>query len=229
MIGAGSHLERQRPPTSLVGGRLTNGLVERLSGLLETAWKQPAGRSAIVHLVYQQGEEAVLNREAKRNGSAPAPSRFGGPSGPDPAEAGRRGGRASGVSRKLAKQRRLEEAIFERSKNGMALYKLVEAEERRDRALEEARTRADYLVCELMDEADKVKAEIAHHRGERNRLIEERNALLAERDEIRERLESADGLAQLLAEVPEDRLTAALVSLGHEVVEEVPGAADAKT
>jgi hypothetical protein len=41
----------------------------------------------------------------------------------------------------------------------------------------------------------------------------------------RDRCETAEGLAVLLADVPEERLAAALVSLGHEFVdEEAPGA-----
>ena len=77
----------------------------------------------------------MLNREAERNASAPAPSRFGAPTGPDPAEAGRRGGLASGVARRQRPLRLLEAKILE-SKNGAAQAKLLELKRRDEAKLE---------------------------------------------------------------------------------------------
>jgi chromosome segregation ATPase len=108
--------------------------------------------------------------------------------GVDVREAGAKGGRASGVSRRMAKQRRLEEAIFERSRNGYALLKLAEREARRNEALEEAIRRgreaaerearvADFQVSDLLDEADELKAEIAKLEA-RETDLEQREAAL---------------------------------------------------
>jgi small-conductance mechanosensitive channel len=139
-------------------------------------------------------------------------------------EAGRKGGQASVRSRQLRKQRALEAAVFERSKNGYALIRLVELEAKRNRQLEQAMLQAkadaerearlaDYRVCDLLDQADELEREIAER--------DARVTVLAEREaELRARAESAGRLAELLADVPEDRLEAALILLGHEFVDE---------
>jgi hypothetical protein len=85
--------------------------------------------------------------------TALAPHGFGGPSGPDPVEVGRRGGIASGVSRRLREQRELEAKILA-SKNGAAIGELLEIRLERERDLERERFRLDQTVCKLLDEAD---------------------------------------------------------------------------
>jgi DNA repair exonuclease SbcCD ATPase subunit len=160
---------------------------------------------------HQNGEHQVARPQGRI-------SRFG--STTDPVEAGRRGGKASAAQRRFREIRRIEDAILE-SGNGAAKVAVLRARMERDRALEAERTRADLLVCELLDEADRVKEEIAHHRGERNRLIEERNALLAEGDELRQaidvlrkRLNTEAGLEAWLTELGEPRVTAAAQRIG---------------
>jgi hypothetical protein len=66
---------------------------------------------------------------------------FGSPSGPDPREAGRKGGLASGESRRDRPRRELEERILA-SANGAALLGLLHARDRRDHARVAERERA---------------------------------------------------------------------------------------
>jgi hypothetical protein len=117
----------------------------------------------------------------------------------------------------MKRQRRLEEAVFERSTNGYALLKLAELEGRRNRELERALIQAkadaerearlaDFRVSDLLDEADELKREIE--------VLEQRAA------ELRQACETAEGLAVLLADVPEERLEQVLITLGHELIDE---------
>lgn len=135
----------------------------------------------------------------------------------DPSAAGKK----SAIGRRLAKQRRLEDAVYERSSNGMALYKRAQDEARRNRALEEARLQADREVTRLNEEADSIRRGIEHLRLESQDIARDCNARLAERDELtqqvdalRSRLESDDGLVQWLRTVGEERVTAAADLLG---------------
>ena len=73
---------------------------------------------------------------------------------------GRRGGRASGLSRKLRTQRQLEAKVLE-SRNGAAAVKLLEIVQRRERELERERLRLDRMVCDLMDDEAKLRFEIS--------------------------------------------------------------------
>jgi uncharacterized protein involved in exopolysaccharide biosynthesis len=128
----------------------------------------------------------------------------------DPVEAGRKGGQASAVSRKLRKQRELEAKVAE-SRNGYAILKLAEREARRNEALEEALRRAraeaereaaaaDYGLTDLLDEQDAVKQELA-------KLDEQVAALRA-------KAETPEGLAELLRELPADHVDRALELTG---------------
>src|SRR5262245_51997950 len=80
--------------------------------------------------------------------------------GVDPVEAGRRGGIASGLSRRLRPQRELARGITE-SKNGQAKYALLRDMRRDEQRLLDEQRRADELVCRLLDEADQERATIA--------------------------------------------------------------------
>jgi hypothetical protein len=108
--------------------------------------------------------------------------RFG--AGIDAVEAGRRGGVASGVSRRLRPQRRLEEAIAS-TKNGAAIYGLYRTQLERDKALERERHRADQTLLWLMDETDRERATITRLRERRRQyetVLAERFAKLEERE-----------------------------------------------
>ena len=130
--------------------------------------------------------------------------------GVDLVAAGRKGGRASGIRRRLAKQRAIEAAIFDRSKNGYALLKLAEREERRNRELDRARIEADSFVCRLMDDADRER-EIIAGLLEQARALEAQVAALEQR---RAQLDSDDALDALLAELGEPRIEQACERLG---------------
>jgi hypothetical protein len=131
----------------------------------------------------------------------------------------RRGGQKSGLSRRLRKQRELEEKIAS-SKNGAAIFGLYRTQLDRERALERERRLADAVVEQLMAEADRERAALERLRQERRNAEQQLAEAARQEAELRGRLASPDGLAMLLAEVPEERLEEALVSLGHELVEE---------
>lgn len=151
----------------------------------------------------------------------------------DPREAGRKGGVASGVARRLRPLREPEAGIAD-SRNGAAKAKLLELKHREMADLERERRRANEVVCRLLDEADQeretiatLKAEAADARGALELLQDERSSfggelagLRKDEEQLRGRLETAEGLAAFLVDVPEGRLEAAPVMLGHEVVEE---------
>jgi hypothetical protein len=86
-----------------------------------------------------------------------------GGAGIDPVEAGRRGGVASGISRRRAPLRRLEQAI-ENSRNGAAIFALYRTRLERDQALEREILYRDRQVVELIDAADEERARIAQLR-----------------------------------------------------------------
>ena len=114
----------------------------------------------------------MLDREAKRNGSATAsalaPWKFGAP-GRDPAEFGRRGGIASGQSRRQREQRELERRIRETTKNGAALYGLLRLHEEREQDLRDRRAAADekvmqaYVQLDQLQEASDRERRLAEH------------------------------------------------------------------
>src|SRR4029077_14548057 len=109
--------------------------------------------------------EALSKRDAKRNGSAPAPHQFGSP-GRAPAELGRRGGVASGRSRQQRPLRLLEAKILA-SSNGAAAMKLLEIKRRELAERKREHRRADELVCQLLDEADAERQTIRRLRERR--------------------------------------------------------------
>lgn len=160
-----------------------------------------------------------MNQATKQpqNGNGP---RFG--AGIDPREAGRRGGIASGVSRRLRPQRELEAKIAS-TRNGAAIAVVYKTQLERDRALEHARIAADRDVMRLMDMADHEREEIASLRERKVEVVERINALVQREAELRAKAETPEGLAEILADVPEERLERALIALGHEVGEEPAG------
>jgi len=161
--------------------------------------------------------EAVVNQAAKRPQAARGP-RFG--AGIDPREAGRRGGVASGISRRQRPIRELESKVLE-SRNGAAAVKLLEIRMRRDRALEAAQINADRTVMWLVEEADAERATLDRLRADVADTVAEYNALLGERDklrrdvtELRAQLTSDAGLVEWLRTPGEERVTAAADMLG---------------
>jgi hypothetical protein len=158
--------------------------------------------------------EATMNRAAERP-QKPGGPRFG--AGIDARAAGRRGGQASGLSRRLRPQRQLEEKIIN-SKNGAAQAKLLEIRMRREAALDRERTRLDRLVCHLMDEADAERAMIARLRERRREYeaaVTQRLAALEQREaELRERLETDAGLDAFLNDQGEANIRASCLRLG---------------
>jgi len=151
----------------------------------------------------------------------------------DAAEAGRRGGQASGLARRLRQQRQLEEMILA-SNNGAAKAKVLEIRMRRESELDAARIEADNFVHQLTTEADGLEqtiadlhAEVDELRDEFGRLINARHALfvrvtaLDQREtELRARLDSDAGLDEWLRTIGEERATASAYRLGWAVDED---------
>jgi hypothetical protein len=115
----------------------------------------------------------------------------------DPVEAGRRGGQASGVSRRRHPLRLLQQRILE-SSNGAAALGLRKEKQRQDRALEREVIARDKTVLALMDEEERLGAEIAAERQRRDARRAEVDALEQRKTELRQRLESDDAIAAWL-------------------------------
>jgi hypothetical protein len=139
--------------------------------------------------------EAITNHETKRPGA-----RFGADI--DPVEAGRRGGVASGIARRLKPQRDLEARVLE-SRNGAAAYALLRDKRRQHAALERAQVEADWMVVGLMEQAEEERARIARLRAEVDEL-----------EARRAHLESDDDIRGLLEQLGEDRVTELAIELG---------------
>jgi hypothetical protein len=202
---------------------------------------QPVSPVLLVHfpIPYSKSGEAAINQATKQpenvNG-APGqsagrqPPRFG--AGVDPVEAGRKGGRASGIARRLKPLRELEAGIVE-SRNGAAKAKLLELKHREMADLARERRRADEIVMRLMDEADREREEIellgeqkAGVRAEMNRLITARTALYRREKMLRESIAASEGeLVDRLRSLHEDGgLEPALVELDlFDVVDDEDG------
>lgn len=134
-------------------------------------------------------------------------------SGLDPVSNGSKGGKASHAQRRFREQRKIEQAIFDRSKNGYALLRLAELEAKRNRDLEDARIRADSWVNSLMDDADREREIIA-------RLREQTHELEAQVQVLEERRQQAslddDALDALLRDVGVERASESAVRLGWD-------------
>jgi hypothetical protein len=143
--------------------------------------------------------------------------------GVDLREAGRKGGKASGVSRRLRPLRELEAGIVE-SRNGAAKWKLLETRRRQLAELERARLLADERLLGLMDEADAERATIARLR-ERRREYEAAVTQRLAQLEARERLmiaavKAAEGdLARRLRDLDDDSIACLLRAAGLEYLE----------
>jgi len=162
----------------------------------------------------------MLNREAKRNGSAPAPGRFGAPSGPDPREAGRRGGKASGVSRRLRPLLELEQGVAA-SKNGHAKFELLMVKLRQMDNLERAQIEADRRVRDARWRLQELNAQDEEMREERARLLAAREALHRRNERLQAAVQAnALELVDRLKALSDDELDAVLSAL--DVLEPVP-------
>jgi hypothetical protein len=136
--------------------------------------------------------------------AVPNPQRFGYEQ--DAAAAGRRGGKASVLSRRLKGQRELERRIAEETKNGAAMFGLLRLREEREQDLRNRRAAADahlaqtdYMLCGLLNEVDanrgyleRLKAEYGEKLAavreleDRERLLEQ--AARADEAELLDRL-----------------------------------------
>lgn len=175
--------------------------------------------------------EAITNRRGKRDD---APWLFGAPTGPDPSEAGRRGGIKSGITRRQKPLRQLEQRVAQTG-NGYALVRLLDRKREDEAALLAERRRADEEVQRLEAEARQVEQRIVSLREDcqdleterdeldakadasdvRLRELEQRVAELDERAVEREHAESDPQiLVELLRRVGEQRVEVALRSLG---------------
>ena len=161
----------------------------------------------------------VLQEPTASSDAELKPWQFG--AGVDPREAGRKGGRASGLSRRLRPQRQLEEGIVE-SRNGAAKAKLLEIRMRRERELEQERIRMDAAVARAREERWELEDVV---NGQRRRLAWMRRRGAEIVAALEAMTQTPEGLAELLADVPEDRLAAALELLGHEFVDDEETAA----
>src|SRR5262245_39449789 len=107
----------------------------------------------------QANDQAAATAQAKR----PFGTTF------DPVEAGRRGGRASALSRRLRPIRELERGIAE-SNNGAAKVALLRQKRQEMAAVEREQIRLDRLVCDLLDQADAERKTIARLRDRRRHV-----------------------------------------------------------
>jgi hypothetical protein len=137
--------------------------------------------------------------------------------GVDLAAAGRKGGKASGLSRRLRPVRELERGIVE-SRNGAAKVKLLAIKRREAAELLEEQRRLDLHTCRLLDERDDVLREIDQERGRRDRLRAEVDELEQRRAELQ--LDSDDAIIELLRSIGERRATEAALALGWDDGEE---------
>jgi hypothetical protein len=112
--------------------------------------------------------------------------------GVDLREAGRRGGQASGLSRRLRKQRQLEAKVLE-SRNGAAAVKLLEIQLRRDRELEKERIRQDAIVQQYRAQRSELFFEVEDLADERARLLAGRQALVRRNAELSAVLAAGEG------------------------------------
>jgi hypothetical protein len=118
--------------------------------------------------------------------------------GVDLSAAGRKGGHASGVARRLKVQRDLERRILE-SKNGAAHLRLLQLKRKDEAQLLEEQRRLDYHVCDLLDMKSAVEREIDQLQERANRL----------ESELRQRIDGlGEGVEAL--EAHESRLRAAI-------------------
>lgn len=130
--------------------------------------------------------------------------------GVDLREAGRRGGHASGVSRRLREQRELEAGIIQ-SRNGAAKAKLLEQKRRDQAELLERQLEADRMVSELDTEAENLRATIKDLGAECDALRAERATL---EKELKRGRDSDDALVEYLRDVGEQRVQRACIARG---------------
>ena len=145
--------------------------------------------------------------------------------------AGAKGGRAQVANRPKRELQALEAGIAA-SNNGAAKAVLLRIKRAEQAAIDRERYRLDDVVCQLMDEEDRLRDRIRWLRrraGQVERRLGEGIAGLEAREEdLRRRLEeSDDALIEALRPLDEERLARALEALGHEFVddEEAPDAA----
>jgi hypothetical protein len=135
-------------------------------------------------------------------------TRFG--YGIDPVAAGRRGGIASGVSRRLKDERQLEARVFE-LRNGAAIYSVLRDKRARDAELKLARRQADRDLAE----ADLALLDATEQLAELNAQLRSLDERIAAREaELEQAAVSDPSLKELLARVGEDRVRDVAQALG---------------
>lgn len=130
--------------------------------------------------------------------------------GVDVRAAGAKGGRASGVSRRLRKQRELEAKVIA-SRNGAAAMKLLELKRRDQAELLDRQLAADRMVAELDMEAENLRTTINDLRGECDTLRDQRAVLDAE---LKAAAASDASLIAVLRDAGEERTERALREIG---------------
>jgi hypothetical protein len=170
----------------------------------------------------RHGEASV---EATVSVSADRPWLFGGSRGADPREAGRRGGVQSGRSRRGELEPDKLARMLVRLGGVQGVYgvyrnqvRLAEREQARLADLERRVAAEDMLLCGLLDQSDAERTTIARlrvRRREYEQAVTERIEALEQREaELRQRLESDDGLVAWLTELGEERVERAAAALG---------------
>jgi hypothetical protein len=109
----------------------------------------------------------------------------------NPQEAGRRGGIASGASRRMRQQRQLEERIVN-GKNGQAQAFVLRLRLERDRQLEAERTRLDAWCSALVDDVEAEQRRLAELREERRQAEAELDAAKSDEQVLERLLRDAD-------------------------------------
>jgi hypothetical protein len=169
--------------------------------------------------------EAAIEAGETASSTKAKPWQFGGPD-RDPVELGRKGGIASGLSRRLRPQRQLEEKILA-SKNGAAILKVLELRRAREAELMAEELRRDKSLVELelfeidiREQVEEVVADLEQRRAELARVTDEL-------DERQAQLATDDGLAKFVEEVGRARLAVAVELLGW--YDDVDADADAES
>jgi hypothetical protein len=141
-------------------------------------------------------------------------TRFG--YGIDPVAAGRRGGIASGVSRRLKDERQLEARVFE-LRNGAAIYSVLRDKRARDAELELARRRADRDLAE----ADLALLDATEQLAELNAQLRVLDERIAEREaQLQSALADEQVLGTLLRNCDQAALQRTLLALDYVWVDD---------
>jgi hypothetical protein len=174
-------------------------------------------------VVYRQGagERSIVNQATNHDGGnvhvLPVPHAFAFGK-IDPREAGRRGGIASGLARRLKNERTMEARVLE-LRNGAAIYSVLRDRRQRDAELEAARRQADRELAE----ADLALYDARQQLDELDAQLRTLDERIAERERRLEASRSDEAnLESILRDAGEARVEAACIRIGWLPDEDEP-------